>query len=429
MKNIKEAFIFLILPLFIFACASTKEIKKPPQLTFEEPILSKGIEYKGTKGIPLNPSTTFSTEDPTVIASLKLRNLSEKHTLRWDWYDPSGNLYSSTGNYPIKASKGKYLREATAWHKLSIQGERAANYPGDWRVNIYLDKQFITSKAFEIKPAPSLYAMPPKKSLPKRKSFAVVIGLSKYLHAGKSGLTNLPFADDDAREFRDTLLALGWDDDHIKCLINKEATQRDITISLESWLTKAGPDDLIVLFWAGHGFPDPEDPEKVYFACYDTDPTIPPTGYRMDRVREILEERNAKNVVILADTCHAGKLITRGIKAISITPYIERLKREMKVPKGWIFMVGADTDRHAIEHSSWSNGAFTHCLLGALSGSADGYESAGPKDGVVTMGELRAYMESVMPDETQRVLGVAKRPIITTSTGDPDIWNLSLQME
>jgi hypothetical protein len=90
--------------------------------------------------------------------------------------------------------------------------------------------------------------------------------------------------------------------------------------------------------------------------------------------------------------------------------------------------VGADTDRQAIEHSSWSNGAFTHGLLAALTGEADGYESVGPTDGVITMGELRAYLESTMPDETQRVLGVAKRPLITTSTGDPEIWNLTLMM-
>jgi hypothetical protein len=426
MNRIKEVFIFLILPLLVFACASTREIQQPPQFSFEDPVLSKGLYHKGTSGIPVDRTTTFSPDDPEVIASLKLKNLSGRHTLRWDWYDPSGNLYSSTGNYPLETSKGKYLREATAWHKLSIQGESTAHYPGAWKVNIYLDKQFITSKAFEIRPE---HLLPIKPGLAKRKSFAVVVGVSKYLHASKGGLTDLPFADDDAQAFRDTLLALGWDSDHIRCLIDKGATQRDITISLESWLTKAGPDDLIVLFWAGHGFPDPEDPEKVYFACYDTDPVIPATGYRMDRVRQILEERSAKNVVILADTCHAGKLITRGVKAISVNPYIERLKRERRVPKGWIFMVGADTDRQAIEHSSWSNGAFTHCLLGALSGLADGYESAGPKDGVVTMGELRAYMESAMPDETQRVLGVAKRPVITTSTGDPDIWNLSLHMK
>ncbi len=38
------------------------------------------------------------------------------------------------------------------------------------------------------------------------------------------------------------------------------------------------------LILAGHGFPDPDDPEKVYFATYDTDIKIPATGYRMDRV-------------------------------------------------------------------------------------------------------------------------------------------------
>ena len=92
-------------------------------------------------------------------------------------------------------------------------------------------------------------------------------------------------------------------------------------------------------------------------------------------------------------------------------------------------MVGADTDRQAVEHSSWSNGAFTHSLIKGLTGKADGFQSAGAKDGVVSMGELKAYMNTAMPDETQRVLGVAKHPVITTSTGDPDIWNITLQVK
>ncbi|NQT70633.1 MAG: caspase family protein [Desulfobacteraceae bacterium] len=257
--------------------------------------------------------------------------------------------------------------------------------------------------------------------------WAIVVGIAQYEYSGKSGLTTLIFADDDAKAFTRTLQNLGWSDSHIKLLVNEEATQRNILIALESWLTKAGPNDQIVLFWAGHGFPDPEDPEKVYFACYDTDIKLPATGYRMDRVRSILEERKAKNVIVLADTCHAGKIITRGDRGLSIVPNIEKMSREQKVPKGWIFMVGADTDRQAIEDTSWANGAFTHSLIKGLSGKADGFQSAGAKDGIVTMGELRSYMNTAMPDETQRVLGVAKRPVITTSTGDPDIWNMTLQ--
>lgn len=43
------------------------------------------------------------------------------------------------------------------------------------------------------------------------------------------------------------------------------------------------------------------------------------------------------------------------------------------------------------------------------------------------MGELREYLRTKMPDEMLKVLGVAKHPVITTNTGDPEIWNLSLK--
>lgn len=86
----------------------------------------------------------------------------------------------------------------------------------------------------------------------------------------------------------------------------------------------------------------------------------------MDQVRRALEEKQAKNVILLADTCHAGKLITRGKgeRGISILPSIQ----QKNVPKGWVFMIGADTDRQAIEHTSWKNGAFTHSLIKGLNG-------------------------------------------------------------
>ena len=260
---------------------------------------------------------------------------------------------------------------------------------------------------------------------PIDKRFAVIIGISQYLHASeKTNLTNLLYADDDALAVQQLLIQNGWPEDRIRLLVNTSATKRDIGIALESWLTMANNDDLIMLFWAGHAYPDPEDPEKIYFACHDTNIKIPSTGYRMDQVRRVLEERGTRNVILIADTCHAGKLITRGNRGLTVKPYLEKIKRESNIPRGWIFMVGAEADRQAIEDVSWQNGAFTHCLLKGLNGEADGYESAGPKDGMVTMGEIRAYMNSDMPAETLNVLGVAKHPIITTSTGDPTIWNL-----
>jgi len=309
--------------------------------------------------------------------------------------------------YPYEANK---IRETVFGDQAVAHADRPPE-----RITVSSDEHITVPDKTRIPPRPRF-----------RKKFALAIGISNYKNHGKTGLTNLLFADDDALDFSEALLKLGWRSSQIKTLINKRATKRNIEIALESWFTKAGQDDLIVLFWSGHGFHDPEDPEKVYFACYDSETSIPATGYRMDRVRQSLEERGARNVLFFADTCHAGKLITRGDKGISVVPHLQKLRREKKIPKGWIFMVGAETDRLAVENSSWSNGAFTHCLIEGLLGKADGFESTGSDDGIITMGELQAYLNTAMPDETQKVLGVAKRPLITTTTGDPSIWDLSL---
>ena len=368
-----------------------------------------------------------------------------KYTVKWEYYHKDQFLASS-----IKKFSSPVYKYMTA---SPLKLDPQYNFPtGIITCKVFINDVYITTakfmlaeneeeltkfeKKFEteslgVRPVEAMRKTPQeslvKKDVHYSQSWAIIIGISQYKYSGKNGFKNLIFADDDAIAFARVLINLGWKDDHIKLLLNGEATQRNIMIALESWLTKASSDDQIVLFWAGHGFADPEDPEKVYFACYDTDGSIPATGYRMDRVRAALEEREARNVVLFADTCHAGKLITRGDRGLSVVPEIKKMQRERNVPKGWIFMVGADTDRKAIEHSSWTNGAFTHCLVKALSGEADGYESVASKDGIITMAELRAYLNSAMPEETQRVLGVAKRPVIATSAGDPHIWNLTLQ--
>lgn len=338
--------------------------------------------------------------------------------------------------YVFKAEKKGYQTETLVFKEQGLEDANAA-IPG--KINFTL-KPLSSSSNENTYNSSHTYtaAMPPSSSTKEvlrdsrvNAKWAVIIGISQYFNSGKNGLSNLIFADDDAKAFSRTLLNLGWNENHINLLINEEASEKNIRIALESWLTKAGPNDQIVLFWAGHGYPDPENPEKVYLATYDTDISIPATGYRMDRVRSAMEEIKSKNVILLADTCHAGKLITRGDRSrgISIVPNIKKMSREQNIPKGWVFMVGADTDRQAIEHTSWTNGAFTHSLIKGLNGEADGYQSVGAKDGTVTMGELRAYMNTAMPEETQKVLGVAKRPVITTSSGDPSIWNLTIQVK
>ena len=258
---------------------------------------------------------------------------------------------------------------------------------------------------------------------PPRRCFAFVVGVGHYQN---KTFPQLPYADDDAGDFGAEIYRRNWRPSRVKILVNEHSTKANVQAVLEGYLTKVNKNDLIVLFWSGHGYSDPADPEKVYLACYDTDPRRPWTGFRMDRLIASLKEKGARNVIVIADTCHAGKLITRGERGLSIAPYFAQARRENRVPKGWIYMVSADADRKAVEDSAWSNGAFTYCLLQGLRGAADGFEGLGKKDNIVTLRELRAYLQSSMPEETQRVLGVARHPLITTNSSDPQIWQLSL---
>ena len=81
-------FILLILTSFLFACGSSKQIQKKPPFKFHGTTLAKGIDKQEAIGVPLNPTTTFSTQDKEVVAHLKFENLSGKYKLRWDWHDP-----------------------------------------------------------------------------------------------------------------------------------------------------------------------------------------------------------------------------------------------------------------------------------------------------------------------------------------------------
>src|SRR3990167_6226616 len=103
---VKKFFVLTaIFCVLLAACSPFKDIKTLPPLSLEKVVISRGIDIKDNTAIPLNPTLTFSTEDREVIASVKLTNLTGRHLLRWDWIDPEGKLYYSTGDYPVPSEE------------------------------------------------------------------------------------------------------------------------------------------------------------------------------------------------------------------------------------------------------------------------------------------------------------------------------------
>jgi hypothetical protein len=272
------------------------------------------------------------------------------------------------------------------------------------------------------RPAATAATAPP----PLGHGWAVVIGIADYQFAEQGGPPRLVFADKDAVEFSKALTTMGWKPEQMKVLIGTNATKRNIEYALETWLRRTSKDDLIVLYWSGHGWPDPENEERAFFGCYDSKISDASSSMRMDRVRQLLEERNTRNVLVIADTCHSGKIVRGDNKGISVKPALEAMSRRNDLPKGWVFVASADPTRVAYEDKAWNNGALTHFLLEGLRGAADGYKSAGIKDGRITVGELKEYITDRMAKEGHDVIGARLEPLFYTTSGNPEIWNLSL---
>ncbi len=136
--------------------------------------------------------------------------------------------------FHIEARKEGYISE----HVTIAEFSKGAP-PSDWipsKLNLKLKKnQYSASLSTSTPSNNSINEFNHKNEktfLGEKKYWAVVIGISKYQYSSQSGLTNLIFADDDAKVFARSLSNLGWPDSHIKLLVNNEATQRNIMIAL-----------------------------------------------------------------------------------------------------------------------------------------------------------------------------------------------------
>ena len=242
-----------------------------------------------------------------------------------------------------------------------------------------------------------------KPEVRKGKVFAVVIGISKYAQSG-SGISNLQYADRDATSFLEFLKSPaggGLTDDSVTVLLNEQATTQNIRHALFTFLTEAQPQDTVVIYVAGHGAPDPHDPRNLYLLTYDSKPDdMGGTAFPMWQMQDVYERvLKAKKVITVADTCHSyGFSGAQGTAPGSegsnlINQYLQKYaaKGERAV------ITASDISESSFEDSKWGDGhgVFTYFLLRGLKGDADKNH-----DGVVTAGELFAYLQREVPQAT-----------------------------
>lgn len=229
------------------------------------------------------------------------------------------------------------------------------------------------------------------------RKFALVVGVSRYQYH-ESGLNDLGYADADARAIRDYLQKAeggGFAPSDIVYLENEQATIDGVRAAFKNFLPKAGPNDLVFIFIAGHGSPDPYAPQNLYYLMHNTKvANMSGTALPMDELKDVLEHSvRAQRVVVFIDTCHSAglsgaKLVqSRGLENNLVNLYAQKLFNET----GRAILTSSDVNELSQESQQWGggHGIFTQALLEGFRGEAD---TNG--DHLITAGELFDYVRN-----------------------------------
>jgi hypothetical protein len=203
-----------------------------------------------------------------------------------------------------------------------------------------------------------------------QKTWIFVVGVLSWKHSETYG--SFP-----VKNRRDNLLVdffkeSGVPDSQIVYLQDKQATQQRIDRAFTEVLKKLSPDDLLIVYYAGHGSKS-DDGNDVFLASYDAgDHDV--EGWSVNSIPGKINASKCSRVLWLIDCCYSGQA------GLAIT----------KQSKGAAY---AAVTSSAASESSTGHWTFTEALLDAFHGVS--YVDLN-RDGNVTLSEFAAHVEADM---------------------------------
>jgi hypothetical protein len=212
-------------------------------------------------------------------------------------------------------------------------------------------------------------------------SWALVIGINAYQKARPA----LNYAVADARAVAAALPALGFPRENIRVLLDGDATRARIETVLYRDFARMGPDDRLLVYFAGHGETLPiRGGEEGYLLPVDADPqALPLTAIPMDEMRRIGQRLRAKHTLFVMDACFSGFALTRDIVPGPASD--DALTAALREPVVQVLAAGRKGER-ALEEGG--HGLFTRRVLDGLRLLPE----ADPR-GIVTATRLAQWVE------------------------------------
>jgi hypothetical protein len=206
-------------------------------------------------------------------------------------------------------------------------------------------------------------------TLPKIKIWAVIVGISEY----QKEESKLRYCDDDAYKIYGFLRSLeggALPEGQIKLLIDEDASGVKIKNALNNFTKKAGPDDIFLFYYSGHG-----SPNNLLAKDYsETSQGLISHQFIKDK----LYESKAKFTYCILDACHSGNIMSGLNKGIISNKSVKDLETSAlfynslsNIEKGNVFIVSSKGKEISMEVSGKRQGVFSYYFIEALKGKAD----------------------------------------------------------
>ena len=294
---------------------------------------------------------------------------------------------------------------------LEKEGGRAPGKIQDWSpkrldfketIRLEPGENRITVRALDLQGLISEKTLRVRYSERRKNIWAVVVGINRY-----ENVRPLRYAVNDAKAFYDHLVGFSQiPPENVTLLLDQDATLTRLRSTLGTHLkNKAGKDDMVIIFFAGHGAtekdvmsPDGDGLEKYLLPCGADPNDLYATALPMGEVSKIFSRIQAERLVFIADSCYSGAsggrtIEVSGIRATISDAFLDRIAEG----KGRVIMTASGANEVSAEDDHLKQGVFTYYLLEGLKGKADV-----DRDGAVTVDEVYQFVSETVPRATNQ---------------------------
>ena len=247
--------------------------------------------------------------------------------------------------------------------------------------------------------------------------YMVTVGINKYAEP----YLNLNLAVDDADGFADVITQKGealYSEIHDIRLRDQDATAGKLRETLKEIQDKATFNDVVIIFYAGHGTNKGEGWYLLTHEITDTGKKFVTENAFSDlELKAFLKRVNAGKVILVMDACYSGAVPQMLAHGISKDKFLVQLAYGTGTS-----VMAASTDAQAAweSGSDLGHGVFTYYLLDGMAGKADGVVD-GKTSNTVEVTELGEYTRTKVPEYTKETFDEMQEPFFWQVAGSSSL--------